>query len=100
MCKRVILSLNSPRKLRGDFHRSADERLAEAMLHASVEFRIVIEFGKHGNGILRVWIFRVSGVEFVQRHEIHFAGEPSLVDLCCFVKYQLTPSYFLIKFSL
>ena len=71
----------SPGKLGRDFHGPTYERLAEAVLHASVEFRVVIEFGQHGDGVLGVWIFRVSGIEFIEGHEVHFARQSPLIDL-------------------
>ena len=51
------------------------------MLHARIEFRVVIEFRKHGDGVLRIWIFRVSGIEFVEGHEIDFSRQSPLIDL-------------------
>ena len=71
----------SPGKLGRDFHGPTYERLAEAVLHASVEFRVVIEFGQHGDGVLGVWIFRISGIEFVEGHEVDFTGQSPFVDL-------------------
>ena len=66
--------------MRSDFHGTTDESFAEAVLHAGVELGVVVEFGKHGDGVLGVRVFRIAGVELVEGHEIDFAWQSTLID--------------------